>query len=81
MVFIDKKKFAKANINKKIEAFMVHVTFLSFNLLMMLINLSKKAQITLLITKEIKIPNKFSDFLDIFLKKKVLVLLKITNLN
>lgn len=30
---IDEKKFAKAALNKNIEAFIMHVTFLSFSLL------------------------------------------------
>lgn len=60
--------------NKNNEIF---VTFL----LTIIIHLTKKAQITFLITKKVKISVKYSDFLDIFLEKQTLILLKITKLN
>ena len=47
----------------------------------MLIYPAQKAQIVLLILKKIEILAKYSDFIDIFLKKKALKLLKITTLN
>ena len=55
----------------------MHVTFL----LKMAIYLAKKAQITLLVVKEVKILTKYSDFLNIFLKEKALILSEITKLN
>ena len=56
---------------------MVHVTSLSI----MAIHLARKAQIALLVAKEVKIPAKYSDFLDVFLKEKALILLKAIKLN
>ena len=53
------------------------MTFLSI----MAINLARKAQIALLVAKEVKIPTKYSDFSDIFLEEKALILLKTTELN
>lgn len=47
----------------------------------MSIHSAKEVQIALLIAKEVKIPNKYSDFLDIFLEKKALVLLEMTKFN
>lgn len=48
---------------------------------LIMIHLTKKAQIALMLAKKIKISTKCSNFLDIFLEKKALVLLKITKLN
>ena len=56
---------------------MVHVIFP----LTMAIHPAKKAQIALLVTKEIKILTEYSDFSDIFLKKKALILPKVTKMN
>ena len=47
----------------------------------MLIYLAKKAQIALLVVKKVQIPIKYSDFLNIFLKKKALILLETTKFN
>ena len=58
---------------------MIYVISLTVNLL--LIHPVQKAQITLLVIKEVKILTKYSDFLDVFLKEKVLILLKTTELN
>ena len=55
----------------------MHMSFL----LIIVIYLAKKTQITLLVVKKIKISSKYSDFLDFFLKKKVLSLSVATNLN
>ena len=63
--------------NEHIEVFVVHVTFL----LMMVIYLARKAQIALLIAKEVKISTKYLDFADVFFKKKASILLKATKLN
>ena len=60
-----------------IELFIMHITFL----LTIVIHLAKKAQITLLVAKKVKIPTKYSDFSDIFSKEKVLILLEATKLN
>ena len=71
---IDKKEFAKVALDENIEVFVVHVTSLSLNKLTMLIYLAKEAQITLLIGEEIKIPAKYSDFLDVFSEEKASIL-------
>ena len=47
----------------------------------MLIYSAQKAQIALLVAKEVKIPTKYSDFSNVFLEEKALILLKITKLN
>ena len=119
MEIIDKKEFTKAALDKNVEAFVVHVTFFSPNL--MLIPLAqeaqiallvikkvqiseldkhveafimhmtffltmpiypvRKAQIALLVAKKVKIPTKYLDFSNVFLKKKALILSEITELN
>ena len=47
----------------------------------MSIHLAKKAKITLLIVEEVKILIDYLDFSDVFLKKRALVLPKISDLN
>ena len=42
---------------------------------------AQKAQITLLAIEEVKILTKYSDFSDVFLEEKVLILSKVINLN
>ena len=64
-------------LNEHIKAFVMHVTFLST----IAIHLARKAQIVLLITEEVKIPTKYSDFLDVFSKAKASILSEITELN
>ena len=41
----------------------------------------RKTQIPSLLTKEIKIPDKYSDFINVFSEEKALVLLERTKLN
>ena len=50
-------------------------------LLTIAIHLAKKAQIVLLIAQKVSILNEYLDFLDIFLEKKNLILLKATKIN
>lgn len=76
---MNRKKLFKAAIHKNVEAFVIHV--ISQNLGLILIYLAKKTQIVLLSTKKVKILAQYSDFLDVFSKKNVLILLEITNLN
>ena len=64
-------------LDKDNEVFVVHMTFL----LTIAIHLARKAQIALLVIKKVQILIKYSDFLNVFLKKKALVLLKAINLN
>ena len=42
---------------------------------------AQEDQIALLVIKKVQIPSEYSDFSDIFLKEKVSILLKKTNLN
>ena len=79
MKIINKKEFAKTALDENVETFVVHVKSLSLS--SMLIFPAQEAQIALLIAKKVKIPAKYSDFSDVFLEKKALVLPKITNLN
>lgn len=47
---------------------------------LMLIYLTRKKQITLLIAKKVKIPDKYLEFLDSFSKKKVFILSEVIKL-
>ena len=47
----------------------------------MAIHLAKEAQIALLVAEEVKIPIKYSDFSDMFLEDKALILPKAIKLN
>ena len=76
---IDRKKFAKTTLNENVEAFVVHVTSLRLNSIV--IHPAKKAQIALLFAKKVQIPIKYSDFLDIFLEEKALILPEATKMN
>ena len=58
------------------ETFVIYVASLDLG-----IHPDREAQITLLLTKEIKIPDKYSDYVDIFSEEKALVLLERTELN
>ena len=53
----------------------------SFSFNLKVIDPAKKAQIALLVAKQVQILIKYLDFSDIFLKKKSLILLKITESN
>ena len=75
---INKKEFAKAALNEKSETFVVHVA--SFNLTLG-IHLDRAAQIASLLTEEVRIPNEYSDFANVFSEEKVLVLPECTKLN
>ena len=75
---INKKKFVKAALDEKSETFVVYVTFLN---LVSEIHPHKEAQIAFLLTKKVKIPNKYSDFTDVFSEEKTLVLPKHIKLN
>lgn len=76
---MDKKKFAKAELDENVKAFVVHITFLSLS--SMIIHLAREAQIALLLAKEVKISSKYLDFLDVFPEEKTSVLLGQTKLN
>ena len=75
---INKKEFAKTALDENSETFVVHVA--SFNLLPG-IHPDRKAQIASLLTEEVKILEKYSDFTDVFSKEKTLVLPERIELN
>lgn len=68
-------------LNKESNIFMMYVVVLKALLVEMSIYSDKKAQITFLLIKKVTIQNKYSDFADVFSKKKAFVLLKQTDLN
>lgn len=76
---INKKMFAKLALYKNIKAFIIYVT--SFNSNLILIYLAKKAQIILFFVKKNKNLAKYFDFLDVFSKKKTLMLPKLAKSN
>ena len=59
-------------LDEKSEIIVVHMA--SFNLAPR-IYLDREAQITSLLTEEVKIPDKYSNFTDVFSEEKALVLL------
>ena len=75
---INKKKFAKAILDKKSETFVIHVTSLNLTLG---IHPDKAVQITSLLVEEVRILEKYSDFANVFSEEKALVLLERTELN
>ena len=75
---INKKEFTKTALDGKSETFVVHVT--SFNVTLG-IHWDKAAQIALLLTKKVKIPDKYSDFVDVFSEERALVLPERTKFN
>ena len=77
---INKKKFAKAPLDKNIEVFVVHVSFLSQES-KITIHPAQEAQIASLLAKEITVPAKYSDFADVFSKESAEVLPKRTKIN
>ena len=62
---INKKEFAKAALDDKSETFVVYVA--SFNLVPG-IHPDREAQIAFLLIEEVKIPDKYSDFTNVFLE-------------
>ena len=65
-------------LDENFETFVIHVTSLK---LAPGIHLDKKAQIASLLSKEVKISDKYLDFTNVFLEQKALVLSKCTKLN
>ena len=74
--FINKKEFAKVALDENSETFVVHVAFFDLE-----IYPNRETQIALLLTKEVKIPDKYLDFADVFSEEKALVLPERTELN
>ena len=75
---INQKKFAKAALDKNIEAFVVHVSFLGSR---MSIYPAKKTQLASLLTKKVTVPTEYSDFANVFLEKLANVLPEWTGAN
>ena len=76
--FINKKKFAKAALDENSKTFVVYVTSLN---LVPGIYPNREAQIAFLLTEEVKILDKYSDFTNVFSEEKALVLPERTELN
>ena len=77
-LYINKKKFAKAALDKNFKAFVIHVTSLN---LVPGIYPDREVWIASLFTKKVKIPDKYSDFTNVFWEEKALILLERTELN
>ena len=75
---INKKEFAKVALDKNGETFVMHVVSLN---LAPGIHPDREAQIVFLLTKKVKILDKYLDFTDVFLEKKALVIPEHTELN
>ena len=75
---INEKEFANAVLDEKSETFVVYMV--SFNLTLG-IHPDKAAQITSLLAKKVKIPNKYLDFSDVFSEEKALALREYIELN
>ena len=75
---INRKEFAKAALDEKSKTFVVYVVSLN---LAPGIHPDRAAQIAFLLTEEVKIPDKYSDFTDVFSEEKALVLPEHTELN
>ena len=75
---INKKEFAKAALDENSETFVVHVASLN---LVPGIHPDREAQIASLLTEEVKIPDEYSDFTDVFSEEKALVLPERTEFN
>ena len=75
---VGKKEFAAAALDPKHKTFIVYVASLN---LVLEIYPDREAQIASLLTKEVKILDKYSDFTNIFSEKKALVLPECTKFN
>lgn len=76
---IKKKEFAKAILEKNVEVFVVYVSSFCFSLTS--IHLTRKLSISLLFIKKIMIPIKYSNFSNVFFKKKTLMLFELIKFN
>ena len=64
--------------DENVEAFVVYVSFLELRIS---IHWAREAQLALLLTKEVIVPTKYSDFADVFLEKSANILLEQTEAN
>ena len=72
----NKKEFAKAALDENSKTFVIHIASVNPG-----IHPDREAQIVSLLTKEVKIPKDYSDFTNVFLEEKTLVLSERTKLN
>ena len=63
---INQKVFAKTALDENVEAFVVHVSSLGIRIT---IHLARKAQLALLLAKDVIMPTEYSDFADVFSEK------------
>lgn len=75
---INKKKYAKAALNKNIKTFVVYMAYKSAK---MSIYSAQKAQIALLVAEKVIIAAEYLDFIDVFLKKTAVELPKRSGIN
>ena len=75
---VGKKEFAAAALDPEHETFVVHVVSLN---LVPGIYPDREVRIASLLTEEVKIPDEYSDFTDVFSEEKALVLPERTELN
>ena len=75
---IGKKKFAKAALDEYVEAFVVHVAPFTLKII---IHPTQKAQIALLLAKEIIVLAEYTSFANIFSEKLAVVLPEQTSIN
>ena len=75
---VRKIEFVAAALNPEHETFVIHVASLS---LVLEIHPDREAQITYLLTEKVKIPNKYSDFTNVFSEEKALYLPERTKFN
>ena len=75
---VRKKEFTAVALDPKHETFVIHIAFLN---LVPEIHLDREAQIASLLTEDVKIPDKYSDFTDIFSEEKALALPERTEFN
>lgn len=73
MRFIEKNKFAEAALDENIELLVPYISSFAAKIT---IYLARKAQISLVLVEEVTILIKCVDFVDVFSKKSVKVLLK-----
>lgn len=74
MELIDKEEFIEIALAKDVEAFVIHVTFLTLR--SMMIHLAWKTQMASLLSEEVILLTEYTDFADLFLKKLAEVLPK-----
>ena len=75
---IDQKEFAAAALAPEEEALVVHVAYLGAKMVM---HPARKAQVALLLAKEVSVPEEYVDFSDVFSKESAAVLPDRSNIN